>query len=74
MSSSDSSSLSFEDLYKKTDYLVGKIEKSKDPPLTALNILNAYMAELHAKCEKNNPKHVNSIESLQDRIDKFRRK
>ena len=61
------------DLFKKADYLMSKIENSKNPPGTALNILNHYMAQLHAKCEKNNGGHVNSIESLQDRIDQFRK-
>jgi hypothetical protein len=71
MADAPSDNLSFDDLYKKADYLMSKIESSKNPPLTALNILNSYMAQIHAKCEKNNGLHVNAIEKLQDRIDRF---
>ena len=63
--------LTFEELYQKADYLMGKIEGAKNPPGTALNILRQYLTQLHALCDKNNGGHVNCIEVLQDRIDKF---
>ena len=74
MTDSKTGNLSFDELVKKADYLMSKIEKSDSPPLTAINIMNSYMAQLHAKCEKNNGKHVNAIESLQDRVDQYYKK